>query len=527
MVYNDSENAANPTFLPVNRKKEPADLCNTNFPGLNESQEKLKIFNECFFKLGSRLNYVSCEKEAAKIIADISAEIFYWETFCLYTFNIQSGNFFKIIEINRADDINGHNGAHETEFSLFDILDSGKKIFVNSKGEISYQAGAKLFSGMVIPMKMAGKSVGIITVSASEDIYSGSEAGFLEILSDYFCGTSERICLKQQLDALETQYHEIFEYATIGVFQSKEDGTIIKANPAFASMLGYSTADDVLLLNMENDIYYDKNELGRILSRHKNEGYSFIDEIKWKKKDHSSIWVRITLYSLTDKQGYEYFEGFVTPITETKIVKEKINNSQKEKEVLLKELHHRVKNNLQVISSLLNLQSSFINKKNTEELFKESKNRIKSISLIHELLYQSKDFALVDFRAYTENFIHHIAASYDVNPGKIIFRILINNVFLSMDAAIPCGLILNEVVSNSIKHAFKTSESGEICIEMNKENDKFLLKIYDNGSGIKDEEIKKEGLGIVIIRSLVQQLSGSLNFKSEKGTMFTISFKED
>jgi two-component sensor histidine kinase/methyl-accepting chemotaxis protein len=212
-----------------------------------------------------------------------------------------------------------------------------------------------------------------------------------------------------------------------------------------------------------------------------------------------------------------------------------LQNSLSEKEVLLKEIHHRVKNNLQVISSLLYLNSKKITDKNALYMFKESQNRVKSIALVHERLYQSKNLGRIDFKDYVQKLITDLFRSYAVNQSMIELDLDIKDISISIDLAVPCGLIINELISNSLKYAFPNYEDenkkGLIKINFNKNgNEELILKVSDNGIGITQSEIeekKKNSLGLQLIETLVTQLEGSLEIDSNSGTSFIIKFKDD
>lgn len=202
-------------------------------------------------------------------------------------------------------------------------------------------------------------------------------------------------------------------------------------------------------------------------------------------------------------------------------------NSVKEKEILLKEVHHRVKNNLQVISSILNLQSSYVDDEKTLEIINESQNRIRSMSYIHESLYQTKDFSSIDFHDYITNLVQNLVHSYQIFSGKTKLNLDIARVQLGLDQAIPCGLILNELVSNSLKHAYSEA-GGEIQIEIKEEKNKVIIRVEDFGSGLpkgfKIEESETLGLGLV--DTLIDQIDGELILKTETGTKYLIIFEK-
>ena len=204
--------------------------------------------------------------------------------------------------------------------------------------------------------------------------------------------------------------------------------------------------------------------------------------------------------------------------------------SVKEKEILLKEVHHRVKNNLQVISSILNLQSSYVEDEKTLEIINESQNRIRSMSYIHESLYQTKDFSSIDFHDYITTLVQNLVHSYQLYTGKTNLKLDIDKVELILDQAIPCGLILNELVSNSLKYAYPDGKGGDIDIEIKEVEGKIKIRVEDFGVGLpegfKIEESDSLGLGLV--DTLVDQIDGELILKTENGTKYLIIFgKQD
>ena len=216
-------------------------------------------------------------------------------------------------------------------------------------------------------------------------------------------------------------------------------------------------------------------------------------------------------------------------ISERKCTEDEIKASLKAKEVLLKEVHHRVKNNLQIISSLLNLQLGYIKDKGALELFKESRNRIKSMAFIHEELYRSKQLSNVNFTEYIRNLAATLFRSYGVDPNTVALKIEADDVLLGVDAAIPCGLIVNELVSNALKHAFPEGRKGEIRIGFRRQNDNgFALTVCDNGIGFpKDVDFRNTGsLGLQIVCTLTDQMHGIIELRGVGGTEFRIMFTE-
>jgi two-component sensor histidine kinase len=199
--------------------------------------------------------------------------------------------------------------------------------------------------------------------------------------------------------------------------------------------------------------------------------------------------------------------------------------------VLLKEIHHRVKNNLQVVSSLLNLQSRYIEDEQTLQMFRESQSRVKSMALIHERLYRAQDLARVDFGQYVQTLTRDLFRSYRANAESVALRVDVEDVFLGVDTAIPCGLIINELVSNALKYAFPDDEDGpiwggEVHVELAPDDGQYVLAVRDNGVGFPDglDFQNTETLGLRLVATLVEQLRGTVELHSDDGTEFEIRF---
>ena len=243
-----------------------------------------------------------------------------------------------------------------------------------------------------------------------------------------------------------------------------------------------------------------------------------------------------------------YFESFYNPIKNAQgkitgiaifsqdITGREVNERQvklalNEKEILLKEVHHRVKNNLQVVSSILNLQSAYVEDENILMILSESQNRIKSMSFIHEALYQTKDFSNIDFKEYILNLSNNLIHSYQIYGDLVDLVLNVEKVLLNLDQAIPCGLIVNELFSNALKYAFEPNKTGSITIALTHNNkDEIRLIVKDNGKGLPNnfDFRKTESLGLQLVTTLVEQIDGTVNCETKKGkgTAFIIEFKK-
>jgi PAS domain S-box-containing protein len=220
--------------------------------------------------------------------------------------------------------------------------------------------------------------------------------------------------------------------------------------------------------------------------------------------------------------------GAMNDISARKLAQEQIAESLHEKEVLLKEIHHRVKNNLQVVSSLLNLQASTMTDPRAVEQLRESQHRIRTMALIHERLYQSQNLARIDFAEYLRSLVGYLSRSY--NTGNVRFDIVTESVKLEVNLAIPCGLIVNELVSNALKHAFPDGRDGvvEVTLALTPER-QCRIKVGDNGIGMPAGITFSEStsLGLQLIHALIQQINATIDVDRSRGTCITIVFNPD
>lgn len=199
-----------------------------------------------------------------------------------------------------------------------------------------------------------------------------------------------------------------------------------------------------------------------------------------------------------------------------------------EKEILLKEVHHRVKNNLQLISSLLNLQIPYIDHEKATDLFIESQSRVRSIAMVHEKLYQSKCLDRIDFSDYIKNIVSNLFQTYNVNQDKITFELIMDEFSLNIETCIPCGLIITELLTNSIKHAFPDDLKGKIWIVLDSDYGNITLKIIDNGIGFPENiDIgNPDSFGLQLVILLVNQLRGTIELQKKNETEIIINFEE-
>ena len=252
-------------------------------------------------------------------------------------------------------------------------------------------------------------------------------------------------------------------------------------------------------------------------------------ELEFLLKDGSTYWAETTLSLIRDTLGKPFgYVGMARDITGRRKAEEKVLASLHEKEILLREIHHRVKNNLQIIASLLYLQSINITDSFTMDILKESRSRVKSMALIHEKLYRSEDLAHVPFATYVESLIESLKDAYGISNGHVAISVTIDppDLSLNIETGIPCGLIINELISNSLKHAFKDGRKGAVSIAMKQSGTGYSLVIADNGPGFPPEIDFRNttSLGLQLVTNLVAQLDGTIALNNASGATFTMNF---
>lgn len=344
------------------------------------------------------------------------------------------------------------------------------------------------------------------------------------------------ICIVHDTTArkkIEAKFQSLLESAPDGIVVVDTNGIIVIVNTQVEKLFNYNKIEligqsvDVLVPNRFKDSHV-KYRSGYMVNPHTRPmGAGRL--LSGRKKNGVEFPVEISLSPLETEQGM-LVTAIVRDITERREFEETIKASLTEKEVLLKEIHHRVKNNLQITSSLLRLQSDYIKDEHVKNLFAEGQNRILSMALIHEKLYQSSDLSKIKLLDYIEGLSQLLFRSYGVDADKIKLHITGDPAFLTVDTAIPCGLMINELLSNCLKHAFLGREGGEIQINVKEDVNKVVsLTIIDNGIGFPagfDFE-KNTSLGLQLVRSLAKQLNGEIEIKTAGGVEFKISFAED
>ncbi len=338
---------------------------------------------------------------------------------------------------------------------------------------------------------------------------------------------------KQAEDALrqsEERFRSVFDHAPIGMAVADvKDYRFITVNPAFCQLLGYSEAE-LLAISCSLVSHPDDFDAERPYSIAMIAGEidSYQMEKRYVKQDGSILLGYLTAKAMRSESGNTlHILGMVQDISERKQAENQIRASLAEKEVLLKEIHHRVKNNLQVISSLLSMQARTLQDPALREPLLESQRRVRVMAIIHEHLYQTSDLAQIDFADHIRNLVSNLLRSYVPEGAAIAIHMELDCAQMGVDAVIPCGLIINELVSNAIKYAFPDHQAGEITVAFhsNAFNHHSLI-VRDNGIGFPEELDFRtsKSLGLKIVTALTKQLGGSIELERQHGTSFMIRF---
>ncbi len=393
---------------------------------------------------------------------------------------------------------------------------------------------------VILPIVCSGLLIGYLSFNTIKNIKNWNEdsISLLKIVGEMLGHALERQRVEQALRISEDRYARAISAGKVGIWEWNIEKGEFYVDNNLKAMLGYdedeinnkfnNKFDDWLKFVHPDDIESVKVEANAYL-----EGLIPKYEIEHRMlhKNGTPLWFLARGVVISDKistRSPYIIAGSNTDITARKLAENQLKSSLKEKEVLLKEIHHRVKNNLQVISSLLRLQAGYIKDEQALDIFKDSQNRVRAMAMIHENLYQSTDLARIEFSDYIRNLTNNLIRCYSINRD-INIKLNIDRVLLRIDTAIPCGLIINELVSNSLKHGFNENQTGEISIEfLELSQGEYSLSVTDNGIGFtEDIELpKKHSLGLQLVWNLVEQLEGNIEYKGKLGTKFNITFTQ-
>ncbi|MDA8105850.1 MAG: PAS domain S-box protein [Nitrospiraceae bacterium] len=402
------------------------------------------------------------------------------------------------------------------------MASTGIALVVIFLGILLTSALADRISRPIRLLTQAAEKVGGGDYSQRINVKSNDEVGLLADTFDAMLGQLRNA----RMHLVEKDYLDsILATMRDALIVADPEGRIEMVNKATLNLLGYR--EDELVTRQLRTIISDAQPGERGIEDLIRQGLIGDDvEISLLSRDGRKIPVLLSRAVLENKDKVMRIVCVAKDVSERKRAEEQITASLREKEILLKEVHHRVKNNLQVVASMLNLQSRYLEDRKAKAMFEDSQRRIESMSLIHEKLYRSKDLARIDFREYIDDLLGNVTA---LNGGsdRLVIREDIGEVILDVNKGIPCGLIINELVSNALRHAFPDGRQGIIEVRMQSDSSGgILLIVSDNGAGFPEyiDFRNTKSLGMQLVTSLVSQLDGTIELGKSEGTAFTINF---
>ena len=413
------------------------------------------------------------------------------------------------------------------------VIRSGQSMYltVNKRNELIKKGiipdadwKSKIWLG--VPLKTKKGCIGAMAVQSYNDPnhYSKKDLKILEFVSQQIAISIEKQKAQESLKISEKNLRQFIESATDGILIFDKDLDLIEINQKALQLISmqknirYLIGQNIGKVLAYFDIDMDLEPFVKTLKT----GNPYTTDYTRFNTSFEAHSINLRAFKVGKNLGM-----IIHDITDRKEIENKIKTSLKEKEILLKEIHHRVKNNFQIVLSLLNLQKSYIQNDDFLDLFRESQNRVFSMSLIHEKLYKSNNLLKIDFNKYVKELIRHLYIVYRVSYNKIKFLVDINEVFLKLTYAIPCGLIINEIVSSSLKYSLADIENGDLKVKLDITDDKeVVLEIKDNGNGILtvSDNPDENKLSLKLVETMSNQINGNFEIKDDNGTNFALKF---
>ncbi len=533
------------------------------------NEKYLKTLYEASIKASNTFNNKELYKECFTYIDEILKV-----TSIMISLVTEDGKYVKYdaVRVNGVDvDVNNiplmkleKNGKGPLTRTIFegssrvigDLEESAKssknKFFIDTDGKLQDLEGDVKNvsrSAIMIPLKYADKVIGVLQVqNIFTGVYSDKDLLKLEPFAFIFASAINRSRLYNKLQNELAEKAAAFDQVrkfSKGIEQSPNSIIITNSNteieyvnPYFTELTGY-TMEETLGKNPRflQSGHTTKEIYGELWKKLLNKEV-WHGEFLNRKKNGELFWEAASIGPILDNAGnVTHYIAIKQDISEKKKKDKELKDTLLEKEIMLKEIHHRVKNNLQVISSLLNMQVEQYEHPEAIDAINSSRNRVKAMALVHESLYQSRNIGKTDFKEYILKLAKNIYSSYGVSMERVMLNINSNSIEFGLDTIIPLGLILNEAISNCLKHAFPGDSTGEITLDLTSEKieedesgrcENFRLEIKDTGKGLPDDfdPYKTNSLGMTLLTSLSSQLDGEAFFINGSGTKIVINFKE-
>jgi len=430
-------------------------------------------------------------------------------------------------------------GVYEDEVSVYSqVLEIGRArmtgVMIATGLAITILVGlgglamARTIARPLHTMTRAAEAISSGDMSQVVDVDSSDEMG---TLARTFNIMAERIrSTMLSLRSSEEKYRGIYENAMEGIFRTSLDGHLIDANPALARMLGFDSPSEAVssITDIGRQAYVHPEEREALLAEIRERGAASGMEVLLSRKDGSLLWGLISARaSQASEHGESYLEGFIADISDLKNAEERLIHLLDEKDALIQEVHHRVKNNLQVIVSMLDLQTQDAAATDVQVALRRIRRRIVSMALVHDVLVHSPDLSMIDFRDYAKSLMDALAAqSSEKAPVKI--TVGIESIKLPLETALPCGLALGEYVSNALIHAFPPGWTGTrlIKVTMRLTDGRYSLSVADSGVGLPPgfDISTATTLGMRLANASISQIHGLVSVERGPGTRILIDF---
>lgn len=496
-----------------------------NDPGTKKLLEKEKQKSLFAEELNKKLEkHIKQKNEAEKKLLESK----------LYTENIINSSLDMIIAIDNESKITEFNKAAQKTFGYTkeEVLGKNTEILFAEIGELSQSnkeiEAKEVFFGEIKNKKKDGSIFTSLVTTSIIKNEKGEKIGLMGLSRDI----SDIKSTQQKLYSQSVKLNTIFQNSSHIIFTVDKNFKLTSFNNNFIalqeSVLGLTPKIGMEIIK-NSDSIYSQEEVQKKIKNHKKAflGLSSVFENEVTKRNGEKIWLETYIDPIfLQNNQIEEATYIVHDVTDKKQTETLIREALKEKEILLKEVHHRVKNNLQVISSIINLQSTFVKDTISLEMLKDIQSRIKTMSFIHESLYQTNNFLSLDFSEYVKNLAHNLNRSYYQKNKNIDINVNAKPIFLNLDQSIPCGLIINELVTNAFKYAFINKTTGEIAINISEKEQTVTLIVSDNGIGFpKNIDFENtETLGLQLVVTLIEQLNGKIKIENKNGTKFILSF---
>ncbi len=412
------------------------------------------------------------------------------------------------------------------------VVSTGKPLLIQDleNKSYSYQSGwngYKNSSILIIPIaNNSGEVEGVISLhNKTFPPFTQQDLEIGLILASYTVETIRASQAIKELKKSEKRFRQLIELLPEIIFETDLEGRLLFINKKGMKTLGLSL-DDIRGSIIIQDLILPEYRGEFIRNREKllNKENFLILACSIKRKDGTEFPIHINMNAIRTGSKFTGFRGIIIDLTNQKSIEEKLRKSLGEKKVLINEIHHRVKNNLQVISSLLSLQSGYIDDKKALDMFTDSRNRVYSMGLLHEQLYKTIDSTGIEFKTYVKSLIGFLKSSFH---GDADIEQNIGDISLDIDVALPCGLIINELISNCYKYAFpEKKEDSKIIISIKEKETEYEFIVKDNGIGVdRNFDFRNtKSLGLKLVHAFVSQINGKIDFSGENGCEYIITF---